>query len=273
MAITADEILASKMAAYAANPNLAPYLTSESQVAMFRQLAYIDAQEIANREQTIEAIYAELLILAQQILRGRTWTVARAKEFRYVTDEMRHATYIAVDGTPFTWTEEGDNLVTLATVRESFNIATLCLAKGLPGAYEPLSDAELISFNDYLIDYLRSCGEALLPAISLPPDEVQTAGIIYYDAAYNGETVRAQVQTAVQTYLGVGMSEDGIIDIELAKNAVQAIPAVKTLSGFTLLAKAAADPGLQNVTSEYQTTSGYATLTSDASSWTMRARY
>ena len=196
-------------------------LNSNSQSAIWNLWAFIVATAINLHEQLIDLLVIQVETIAASAIVGTPkWLKDRCLKFQFgdvvqVNPDFSVG-YPTVDPTKY--------IITQASVKQGGNrIVTIKVAKGVSPTFSALSAVELAAFTSY-IDKIKFAGTQTV-AISLPSDKLKIVADIYYDGQYVQTTVKANVITAINTYLQ-NIPFDGVITLNGLIDAMQGVAGV-----------------------------------------------
>ena len=264
MARSVTDIQNEIIAAVQADPNLTS-LTSPSAVAIWRLWTSLTASALETEEQINDVFRAELEQIAREAVPGTAdWLQKRVLEFQY--DQTNPQVITVIDGKAnYSTIDESLRIVTRAAVIEQSNGRVLVKAAKDDGSggIAPLTALELSALSGYL-DAIGFVGIPI-DTISQQADRVRiTALNVYYLRQFDPVTVKADVITAIDTYLeslSISNFNGVLVKTELV-DAIQAVEGVVTLddSNFPLIIRdfSTPIPGGQSIAVQRETSAGYA---------------
>lgn len=263
MARSIDDIQNEIITAKDADATLAA-LNSPSAVAIWRLWSRIVAGAIETQEQLWDVFKAELEQVAREAVPGTAdWLQKRVLEFQY--DAASPQVITVVDGkASYPTVDPSLRIVTRAAVVEQVNSRVLVkVAKdGGGGTLTPLDAVEV----NALVGYLDKLGFVGIPidVSSLFADRLKMVAEVFYSGEYVETTVKANVITAIESYLSsVSVDNfDGKIVREQIVDAVQAVEGVTGVDTLNVVLTArpssiAITGATTNVLRSYTTAAGY----------------
>ncbi len=202
-------------------------LTSNSQVAIFRNLLHTGAVEISVLEQLIDAYIADIeSIINAQAIGSIPWIRAKILEFQ-------NGDYVELNTTTFEISypevNEANKIITRCSVKETGNLVVQAkVAKSDPPT--ALSAPEKTALSDYLT-IIKPAGTQI-NIISEEADRLYIVGTIYYSGQYSA-VIQDNVEAALTSYM-VNLSSsdnfDGTVTVLGITDAIQEVAGVKDVA-------------------------------------------
>ncbi len=203
MARTREEIQAQIWGNVTGDAVLEALLTSDSLTAIWWLWTWVVANAVWTHESLWDAFEAKIkALLAAMKPHTLSWYAAKAKAFQYgddLPDDSDVYDPVAPAGA-------SSLIVSVAASVELNNEVRIKVAKGVPGALEPLGVAELSAFAAYM-QRLKDAG-VRINCTSNDPDTFQPQMVIHYDALVIGAdgarldgTAATPVKDAINSFL------------------------------------------------------------------------
>lgn len=212
----------------------------ESVVAI---MSYIQEQLFAERKKEVQAI------VDANVSPNALWLSNKIKEFQYGDPLVLNE-----QGKPYYTVEDASKqIVKHVSIIESNGFYTAKIAKDNAGVPEALTNPELDALNAYLnLLILGNNGFATSKAADL----AQVNYTIYFNALRGEATVRAEVETAIRSYLSE-LDFNGNMYLSKLEDAIQGVPDVIDFERQGVLVKRASEVDFNQVTRVYNPDSGY----------------
>lgn len=197
MARTIAEIQKQIMDAFAGNPDLAPYLTSQSKRAIYRLIAHVIASSQGINEQILDVFTEEIEAMVKSAPPGSfEWLKAKVLEFQYSEDVPQIPQLI--DFAP-QYPQVDETLRVVSRVAITADIANNVLVRvATADPPVPLSGPQVAALQSYVT--IIGIGGITYIVQSDVSDKLYIQADIYYRGLYSA-VIKANVITAIENYL------------------------------------------------------------------------